>query len=33
MSKELKLILDDDTYNSLNAYALIKNQTTIYFKM
>ena len=27
MSKELKLILDDDTYNSLNAYALIKNQT------
>ena len=28
MSKEIKLVVDDDTYNSLEAYALINSQTT-----
>ena len=27
MAKEIKLVVDDDTYNSLGAYALINNQT------
>ena len=27
MAKEIKLVVDDDTYNSLSAYALITNQT------
>ena len=28
MSKEIKLVVDDDTYNSMEAYALISSQTT-----